>query len=186
MLSPEGHVALTTGGGDVLWNVATADGRVLGRVQRVALDAPPWAAPAFGAELVLGVMPNDFVAPPGQHARRAGAERPPRLAVRAYRGLPTTPAAQFDLALLVPSEMRAEVVEQVMRVSGGELLEQLALFDEYRGEGVPAGYRSVAWTLTFRDPVRTLRDKEIEGRRQKILKSLENELGVRPRAERSS
>jgi phenylalanyl-tRNA synthetase beta chain len=46
---------------------------------------------------------------------------------------------------------------------------------------LPAGHRSVAWTLTFRDPSRTLRDKEIEGRRQRILKSLESELGVQPR-----
>ncbi len=69
----------------------------------------------------------------------------------------------------------------MLRTAGGELLERIVLFDEYRGEGLPAGVRSLAWRLTFRDPVRTLRDKEIEGRRQKILRSLESELGVRPR-----
>jgi phenylalanyl-tRNA synthetase beta chain len=99
-----------------------------------------------------------------------------------YRPLPTTPAAAFDLALLVPDGTSAGDVERVIRASGGELLERVELFDEYRGEGAGDGVRSLAWRLTFRDPVRTLRDKEIEGRRQKILRSLESELGVRPRA----
>jgi phenylalanyl-tRNA synthetase beta chain len=86
-----------------------------------------------------------------------------------------------DFALLVPDRVSAAQVERVLRASGGELLERLEVFDEYLGEHVPAGYRSVGWRLTLRDPVRTLREKEIEGRRQKILRSLENELGVRPR-----
>jgi phenylalanyl-tRNA synthetase beta chain len=81
----------------------------------------------------------------------------------------------------VPDGVTALEVERVLRASGGELLERLDVFDEYHGEHVPAGFRSVGWRLTFRDPVRTLREKEIEGRRQKILRSLENELGVRPR-----
>ena len=186
LVSPDGRVTVQAGSGDVLWTIASGDGRALGRVQRISLDAPPWAAPVFGVEVLLGVMPNDFVASPGRHARRAGAERPSRGGAVPYRPLPTTPSTKFDLALLVPMEMRAEQVERVLRTSGGELLEHVALFDEYRGEGLPAGYRSIAWTLTFRDPSRTLRDKEIEGRRQKILKSLENELGVRPRTERSA
>jgi len=61
------------------------------------------------------------------------------------------------------------------------LLERLELFDEFRGEGLPAGHRSLAWRLTFRHPERTLRDKEIEGRRARLLQTLERELGVRPR-----
>ena len=81
----------------------------------------------------------------------------------------------------MPDGTAAADVERVLRASGGELLERVVLFDEYRGEGLPAGVRSLAWRLTFRDPERTLRDKEIEGRRQKILRSLESELGVRPR-----
>ena len=98
-----------------------------------------------------------------------------------YRPLPTTPSAEVDIALLVPDGTMAAQVEKVIRASGGDLLENVALFDEYRGEGLPEGVRSLAWRLTFRDPVRTLRDKEIEGRRQKILRSLASELGVRPR-----
>lgn len=65
-----------------------------------------------------------------------------------------------------------------MRRAAGELLESLVLFDEFRGPGVPEGKRSLAWRLTFRHPERTLRDKEIDGRRSQLLKTLETELGV--------
>src|SRR5690606_179539 len=96
-----------------------------------------------------------------------------------YRALPTTPPAEFDLALLVPDGVSAAQVEHLLRKSGGDLLERVELFDEFRGAGVPEGHRSVAWRLTFRDATRTLRDKEVDGRRQKILRTLETELGVR-------
>jgi len=165
----------------VSWVVLVGQARRrVGRAGPVALDRPAWAAEAFGVELTLDPMPNGFVAPPGAHAHEVKPEPRPRAAVR-YRPLPTTPAAVLDVALLVPDGTPAADVERVLRTSGGDLLEHVELFDEYRGEGLPEGVRSLAWRLTFRDPVRTLRDKEIEGRRQKILRSLESELGVRPR-----
>ena len=154
--------------------------RWVGRAGPVALDRPAWAAEAFGVEVTLDPMPNGFVAPRGAHAHDVRPEARRRASVR-YRPLPTTPAADVDLALVVPEKTAAADVERVLRASGGELLERVVLFDEYRGEGLPEGTRSLAWRLTFRDPVRTLRDKEIEGRRQKILRNLESELGVRPR-----
>jgi phenylalanyl-tRNA synthetase beta chain len=154
--------------------------RRVGRAGPVALDRPAWAHEAFGVEITLDPMPNGFVAEKGTHAHDVKPEPRVRAAVH-YRPLPTTPAAMVDVALIVPDGTAAAQVERVLRSSGGELLERVELFDEFRGEGLPAGTRSLAWRLTFRDPVRTLRDKEIEGRRQKILRSLENELGVRPR-----
>jgi phenylalanyl-tRNA synthetase beta chain len=68
-----------------------------------------------------------------------------------------------------------------MRTAAGELLESLQLFDEYRGPGLPEGSRSLAWRLTFRHPDRTLSAKEIDGRRERLLRTLEGELGVRQR-----
>jgi len=163
------------------WVIVVGTGRRrVGRAGPVSLDRPAWAAEAFGVELTLDPMPNGYVAPRGAHAHDVRPEPRRRHPVR-YRPLPTTPAAEFDLALLVRDGTTAADVESVVRRSGGELLERVVLFDEYRGEGLPEGVRSLAWRLTFRDPVRTLRDKEIEGRRQKILRSLESELGVRPR-----
>ena len=95
-----------------------------------------------------------------------------------FEPLPTTPAAEFDLALIVPDAVPAAEVEVVIRRASGEMLERLELFDEFRGAGIPEGTRSLAWRLTFRHPERTLRDKEIDGRRSQLLKTLEKELGV--------
>jgi phenylalanyl-tRNA synthetase beta chain len=149
-------------------------------VRRVSLDAPVWAQPAFGVELVLGSMSNGDVAPPGEHAHGV-TEAPASRRPKPYRPLPNTPAAEFDLALLLPSGVSAGSVEGVIRSAAGDLLERLAAFDQYEGAGVEAGHRSVAWRLTLRHPERTLRDKEIEGRRTKILSALQQELNVRQR-----
>jgi phenylalanyl-tRNA synthetase beta chain len=170
----------------LLWRIVVS-GEHLGEVRRLALDAPVWASPAFGVELVLGMMSNGDVAPPGEHAHdglaSAGDER--RQSAHAsrprYTPLPPTPAAEFDLALLVPGGVTANQVEEVIRRSAGELLERVALFDLYEGAGVQDGHRSVAWRLTLRHPERTLRDREIEGRRARILAVLEQELNVRQR-----
>ncbi len=167
-------------GGDVLWDILL-DGETLGHVSRVPLDAPVWASPAFGVELVIGRMPNGDIAPPGEHAQGEPAPPAPRIVAK-YRQLPATPAAEFDLALLVPESVKAADVERVIRVAAGELLERLVAFDVYEGPGVESGHRSVAWRLTLRHPERTLRDKEIEGRRAKILSALHSELNVRQRS----
>jgi phenylalanyl-tRNA synthetase beta chain len=180
---PRRETALVPHEEDSLWHVAL-DGRRIGEVRRVRLDAPVWASPAFGVEITLEVVASDDVAPAGQSAYETG-EMPAALRARgpgtAFRPLPVTPAAEFDLALLVPNDMPAARVEEVIRKNAGELLERLALFDEFRGTGLPPGVRSVAWRLTFRHPERTLRDKEVSGRREKLLRALEEELGVRQR-----
>ena len=174
-------VALVPGTADTLWDVQL-DGRTIGAVTRVQLDAPVWASTAYGIEMSLEKVASSDVAAPGRSAylRDDAAMRGPA-AVAPFRPLPVTPAAEFDLALLVPNDMAAAKVEDVIRKNAGELLERLTLFDEFRGGGLPAGMRSVAWRLTFRHPERTLRDKEVSGRREKLLRTLEEELGVRQR-----
>jgi phenylalanyl-tRNA synthetase beta chain len=180
------------GDGDVLWRLEV-DGMPRGIVTRVPLDAPVWAAPAFGVELTLGEMPATMVAPVGEHAyvgedgaARPSADTPPRGVPIAppvqYVPLPTQPAAELDLALLVPESVAAADVERVIRTTSGALLERLECFDEFRGAGLPDGTRSLAWRLTFRHPERTLRDKEIDGRRTAVVRALEQQLGVHPRS----
>jgi phenylalanyl-tRNA synthetase beta chain len=169
----------------VLWTVSV-DGRAVGAVRRVVLDAPVWASEAFGAEVALGTIESTPVAAPGANLWRdavdAQAGVGPAAAHVRYRPLPTTPAAELDLAVVVPDAVAAESVEEVLRRSGGDTLEQVALLSEFRGGDVPAGSRSLAWRLTLRDPARTLRQKEVDGRRQKLVQALERELGVRVRA----
>ncbi len=172
-------VALEPGADGWLWRVV-ADGRDVGGVRHVPLDAPVWASPAFGVELTMAEMANAPVAPAGRNAHDAAPVRAARH-WPTYVPVATTPAAEFDLALLVPEAVTAAEVERVIRATAGELLERMRLFDQYTGKGIPAGVRSLAWRLTFRHPERTLRDKEIEGRRARILSVLDKELHVRPR-----
>ena len=146
---------------------AVLDGATIGFAKPIEVDAPVWAAPVFGVEI-------DVTSALAMETAQAVAR--PR-----YVPLPTTPAAEFDLALLVPDGVPAAEVERVVRSAAGELLESVTPFDEFRGNGVADGYRSVAWRLTLRHPERTLRDKEIDGRRDKILRTLDQELGVRRR-----
>jgi len=175
---PASTVTLVPARDDAIWTVEV-DGSATGVVKRLALDAPVWAAPAYAIELRLGEIATAPPAAHGSHAYKEGTTK--RAAVARYRAVPTMPAAEIDLALLVPHGTTVADVERVIHGAGGDLLERLALFDQYTGEGVDASHRSLAWRLTFRHPERTLRDKEIEGRRAKILSALEQELHVRQR-----
>ncbi len=165
-----------------LWRI-TADGAEVGRVARVALDAPVWAAPAFGIEVDIGTIASEPVAAAGEN--RWGDGPSPSLATEPapvrFRPLPTTPAVEFDLALVVPDAVAAGDVERVLRDAGGSLLESVNVFDEFRGGDLPPGTRSLAWRLVLRDPARTLREKEVDGRRQRLLAAVNERLGVRPR-----
>jgi phenylalanyl-tRNA synthetase beta chain len=167
------------GRGDVLWELAIG-GEVRGSVRRLALDAPVWAPAAFGVELTLARVSSDPVAPPGQSKLQPTATAAPASQF-SFRPFPSTPSTFIDIALLVPNDLPASRVEAVIRAASGELLESLALLSEYRGAGIADGFRSIAWRLTFRHPERTLRDKEVAGRRDKVLRTLEGELGVRQR-----
>ena len=175
---PGSAIDLRPAEGEELWEIAI-DGQRKGEVRRLALDAPIWARPAFGVEISLGRVDSTDVAPRGRSAHRAAELVLSR--VRPYRPLPTTPAAEFDLALLVPEAVRAADVAQVIREGSGDLLESLQLVDEFAGKHIGAGYRSLAWRLTFRHPERTLGAKEIEGRRSNVLRQLEKTLNVKQR-----
>ncbi len=164
------------------WLIEVEDVGVVGRASEVTLDRPVWASPAWGVELTLGVISSDNVALAGHHGYAPVRRDSGVLDAVRFMPLPVTPAAEFDLALFVPDEVAAATVDQALRQAGGELLERVELFDEFRGTGVPEGSRSLAWRLTWRHAERTLRDKELESRRARLLTILEKELGIRSRA----
>jgi phenylalanyl-tRNA synthetase beta chain len=174
---PGQSIVLTAATDAWLWRMM-ADGKDIGGVQRVVLDQPVWAADAFGVEITLGVMPSNDVAAHGAHAHDAPTDRPAAPAHVVYTPIPVMPAAGFDIALVLPAGVTAEAVDTLLRRDSGELLESLQVFDEYRGDRLPAGMRSVAWRLQFRHPERTLRDKELDGRRSRLVSALQRELGV--------
>ena len=78
-----------------------------------------------------------------------------------YQPLPKFPDVERDIALLVPESVPAARVTECVLKAGGELLEQIRLFDVYQGEQIADGWRSLAYSLSFRHPERTLTEAEI-------------------------
>ena len=99
-----------------------------------------------------------------------------------YRTLSRYPALTQDLAIVCPEEMPAAQIEETVRAAAGELLASLRLFDVYRGEPLPAGTRSLAFTLSFQAPDRTLTEDDILPVRARIIGMLKEKLGVDLRA----
>jgi phenylalanyl-tRNA synthetase beta chain len=87
--------------------------------------------------------------------------------------LPRFPSAQRDIAVVVDEDIRAGDVQATIKEAGARFLEHVQAFDEYRGGQVPEGRKSIAFTLTFRSPERTLTDAEVEGAMVEIKRALE-------------
>ena len=98
--------------------------------------------------------------------------------VNIYVPLPKFPAVTRDIAMLVKDEVIVKEIENVIRKKGGKLLESMNLFDVYKGSQIADGYKSVAYSITFRAPDRTLVDDDVNAVMNKILDGLKNELGA--------
>ena len=91
------------------------------------------------------------------------------------------PATVQDLALIVPDTVPAARVEALIRETGGKLLTGLTLFDVYTGAPVPAGARSLAYSLAFQALDRTLSEEEVTKLRTRIVNRLARETGAQLR-----
>ena len=95
-----------------------------------------------------------------------------------YTPLPKYPTVTRDLSVLCDETMTVAEVQDVMAAAAGKLLRGIQLFDIYRGTGVPEGKKSVSFSLELRADDRTLTDADSEGVVTKILKALDEKLGV--------
>nr|WP_262366773.1 phenylalanine--tRNA ligase subunit beta [Moorella thermoacetica] len=100
------------------------------------------------------------------------------LRVPRYEPLPRFPAVERDLAVVVPATTTAAAVAGVIREAGGELLRAVALFDVYEGAPVPEGCKSLAYSLVYQLPDRTLTDAEVNAAQERIQRALEERLGA--------
>jgi phenylalanyl-tRNA synthetase beta chain len=90
---------------------------------------------------------------------------------RTCREIGQYPAVVRDLALVADSDVPAGEIEATFRAAAGELLESLCLFDAYEGERIGAGKRSLAYSMTFRAPDRTLTEDEVNAVQSRLLKA---------------
>jgi phenylalanyl-tRNA synthetase beta chain len=91
---------------------------------------------------------------------------------------PRFPATTLDLALLVDESVPVGALRDIMLASSNGLVERVELFDEYRGEHVPAGKRSLAFRVVYRDKEATLTDARVEAAHAVVLRALENGFGA--------
>lgn len=99
-----------------------------------------------------------------------------------YRPWGRFPAVERDLAVVLPEEVPAAQVEKAMREAGYPDLESCYLFDLYRGNQVPEGYRSLAFHLVYRSPEHTLVEEEVNEREAGIVNALQRLGGMVRRA----
>lgn len=93
-----------------------------------------------------------------------------------YHPIPKYPAVQRDIAILVREEVSVGDLEKVIKSKGKRLLEHIELFDIYRGKQIKENHKSIAFSLRYRDPEKTLTEEAIGRVHQKVLDALKEQL----------
>ena len=159
-------------------------------------DAWPFLHPGRSAEVLVGDARVGFV---GEiHPSVAAAWDLPQVAavfavdlgrvlaaapeVTTYADLTSFPALRLDLAVVLPAEVPADRVLEVVRGAGGKRLAEVRVFDVFTGAQVGEGRRSLALHLEFRAADTTLTDEDVAPAREKIVARLASELAGELRA----
>ena len=100
---------------------------------------------------------------------------------RKFTGIAKFPAVSRDISMLVPKNILVGTIENIIEKRGGKLVENFSLFDIYEGSQIQEGFKSVAYTISFRAKDRTLEDKDITPVMDKILKDL-SDIGIELRS----
>jgi len=181
------------------WGVLAATLRLRGVEVRAVDPAEPGPGlhPTRSAHLVgtglvadhelgaLGEVDPEVVAAFGLGRRRVGwlavdlglVDETPRVPEEA-RPVSRYPSSDVDLALVVDDAVPAAGVQVALARAGGDLLESVTLFDVYRGAGVAAGRRSLAYRLRFCALDRTLTDEEVGELRQACIEGARSSVGA--------
>ena len=128
--------------------------------RRLELGNNPLLAAELDLELLLPLIPSHYDLEP----------------------VPVFPPILEDIAIVVDEELPAARVVEEIRQAGGKLLRKVRLFDIFRGEQLGSGKKSLAYSLTYQAPDRTLTDAEAAQVRQKIIRRLEQVLGAKLRS----
>ena len=91
---------------------------------------------------------------------------------RKFQGIARFPAVTRDISFVLPSNITAYEIEKILEQRGGKILESYRLFDIYEGEHIQKGFKSMAYSLVFRHPDKTMEEGEINAAMNKILNGL--------------
>ena len=93
---------------------------------------------------------------------------------RKYQGIARFPASSRDISMVVPKEILAGDIEAVFDEKGGAYLEHYELFDIYEGSQIKEGFKSLAYSLTFRGKEKNLEEADLVAAMNRILEKLES------------
>ena len=95
-----------------------------------------------------------------------------------FSELPKFPSVKRDLAMVVNEELKFDAIEKIAVIESKKLLQEISLFDVYKGDKMEKGKKSYAVSFIFQHPEKTLTDAEIEKVMSKLMNKYENELGA--------
>ncbi len=96
---------------------------------------------------------------------------------KSFTSLPVYPSVKRDIALVVADSVSAGELISSVRESGEKLIEHSEIFDIFRGGKIPEGYKSIALSITYRSPNKTLTEKNVEKANTKIVNMLTDKFG---------
>ena len=99
-----------------------------------------------------------------------------------YKPVSKFPAVERDFSFVCAEELEVGTITEVIKTAGGKLLESVELFDIYRGAQIGENMKSVSFAVMLRDREKTLTVEEADKVAAKILKALEEKLGITLRA----
>jgi len=98
--------------------------------------------------------------------------------IPAFEPISRFPAVRRDLAVVVAEEVSAEALLGHAREAAGGLLQEVRIFDIYRGPGIDSGRKSVALSLILQDSSRTLTDEDADSAMTRVADRLKRDLGA--------
>ena len=97
---------------------------------------------------------------------------------KSFSLLPKFPPVDRDIAIVVDENILSERIGDSIKMVGGDLIEELILFDVYRGKQIPPGKKSLAYSIRYRLKDKTLTDEEVDGIHQKVISQLGKSFGA--------
>jgi phenylalanyl-tRNA synthetase beta chain len=98
-----------------------------------------------------------------------------------FKEISKFPSIKKDLAFVMDKNIESKTVEDVIKKSGGSLLDKIEVFDVYTGENVAENEKSIAYSLTFMDAKRTLNEEEVLEIMQKIIDAVQSKCDAKLR-----
>jgi phenylalanyl-tRNA synthetase beta chain len=159
-IEPATHPALHPGRSGRLY-LDGSDVGYLGEIHPLVAERFEIEAPirAYGAELDLDSLMT--------HA----------IPLHFYHPIPRVPTVKRDISLSFPEDVPARAIQDMVRMAGGDLLTSVRIVDVYHGEHVGPARKSITLALEFQSPERTLTQEEVNTYQQRIVETLERELG---------